>query len=528
VGGNLQNSSVTCRQRFAQHHSKPEKLGKLWSQGDLMSATNESIREIAGPDAAIVHLSGRQRGTTEFLSGDHIVIASPPGRDVEIATAGEPAPGSLATLDRRGHTYRLTVNPGADVWINGEQIREMVLASGDVLEFGDGAVVRFRLYPPERHRYKTMAEAFSDCVDCARYDSTSPVKRAGIFVSQMPTEIMTQTAPRVRIAMVVLAMVAIGLAGTALVRSAKIERSLQTEASRVEGLARLLDRTENQTLTVADLEAIRSDIEELRETEGRVDDLEALAGARERVIAAAARSVVFLQGAYGFTDPDTGRPLRFVVSEGGNPTIGPGGMPAFTIEGSGPEVEIFYTGTGFVATDDGRIITNRHVAEPWLFDDDAQMIAARGLVPVMRRFIGYLPGEPEPFDVSLIVSSDTADVAVLGYPTGINAMIARSQREILPILEARGEVDFWEVAQILAEGGHIAPLATRGIVGQITSASVVYDANTTHGGSGGPVIGLDGSVVAINSAILNDFTGSNLGVPAAEALRLLQSPPETT
>jgi S1-C subfamily serine protease len=386
-------------------------------------------------------------------------------------------------------------------------------------------------------------------VDCARFDSTSPLKRAGIFVSQVPTEIMSHTAPRVRIAMVVLAMAAIGLAGTALVRSARIERTLQTEVARVEGLARLLDRPEHQTLTMADVDAIRSDIEELRETEDRVDDLEALASARERVIAAAVRSVVFLQGAYGFTDPDSGRPLRFAVGEDGLPTIGPGGQPAFTIEGNGPELEIFYTGTGFVATEDGRILTNRHVAEPWLFDEEALAMTALGLVPVMRRFIGYLPGEAEPFDVSLVASSETADVAllrcqkvtaglpvlrlddlsldtgdevvVLGYPTGIRAMIARSQREILPVLEARGEVDFWEVAEILAEGGHIAPLATRGIVGQITAASVVYDADTTHGGSGGPVIGLDGSVVAINSAILNDFTGSNLGVPAAEALRLL-------
>ena len=117
---------------------------------------------------------------------------------------------------------------------------------------------------------------------------------------------------------------------------------------------------------------------------------------------------------------------------------------------------------------------------------------------------------------------------MLGYPTGIRAMIARSQREIVPLLEARGEVDFWEVARILADGGHIAPLATRGIVGQITTTSVVYDANTTHGGSGGPVISLDGAVVAINAAILTDFAGSNLGVPAAEALRLLKPPPETS
>jgi hypothetical protein len=127
-----------------------------------------------------------------------------------------------------------------------------------------------------------------------------------------------------------------------------------------------------------------------------------------------------------------------------------------------------------------------------------------------------------------MTATPDAEVVILGYPTGINAMIARSQREILPILEARGEVDIWEVAKILAEGGHIAPLATRGIVGQITAASVVYDANTTHGGSGGPVIGLDGSVVAINSATLNDFTGSSLGVPAAEALLLLMPPPDTT
>jgi hypothetical protein len=27
-------------------------------------------------------------------------------------------------------------------------------------------------------------------------------------------------------------------------------------------------------------------------------------------------------------------------------------------------VEIFHTGTGFVATDDGRIVTNRHASEP--------------------------------------------------------------------------------------------------------------------------------------------------------------------
>jgi len=434
-----------------------------------------------------------------------------------------------------------------------------VLASGDVLEFGGGTVLRFRrfrLYPPERRRYKTMAEAFSDCVECARYDSPSPIRRAAVLASRVPAEVMTQTAPRVRLMMVVLVVAAIGLAGSALVRSVRIERTLHSEVARVDGLARLLDRPENRAITVADLEAIRGDIDDLKDTEARIDDLEALAGARERIIASASRSVVFLQGAYGFIESTTDRPLRFALSQDGNLVIGPGGQPSFTAAGNGPEVEIFYTGTGFVATDDGRIVTNHHVAEPWLFDEEAKALIAQGLVPVMRRFIGYLPGQKEPFDVSLIVASENADVAVLrcqnltqglpalilddlelnvgdevvvlGYPTGIRAMIARSQREILPVLEARGEVDFWEVARILADGGHIAPLATRGIVGQITAASVVYDADTTHGGSGGPVISLDGAVVAVNAAIMTSFAGSNLGVPASEALRLLAPPPETS
>jgi hypothetical protein len=125
--------------------------------GEIMVSTHSSDRKTAAPDAAVVYLSGRQRGTTEFLSGDHIVIASPRGGDVQISTAGEPAPAALATLDRRGHTFRLTVTPGAEGWINGEQLGEMVLASGDVLEFGDGVVMRFRLFSPERRCYKTMA-----------------------------------------------------------------------------------------------------------------------------------------------------------------------------------------------------------------------------------------------------------------------------------------------------------------------------------------------------------------------------------
>ncbi len=74
----------------------------------------------------------------------------------------------------------------------------------------------------------------------------------------------------------------------------------------------------------------------------------------------------------------------------------------------------------------------------------------------------------------------------------------------------------------LAEGGYIAPPASRGIVGQATPATNVHDAENTHGGSGGPLLGMYGDVVAVNVAILPEYGGSNLGVPAAKVRALLE------
>jgi len=112
---------------------------------------------------------------------------------------------------------------------------------------------------------------------------------------------------------------------------------------------------------------------------------------------------------------------------------------------------------------------------------------------------------------------------VLGCPTGITALVARADPGTVSALRDGGPLDFWEVALQLSRRGLIAPLATAGVVGQVTTGAIVYDAETTYGGSGGPVLDLDGRVLALNNAILPDFGGSNLGVPAVEAFRLLET-----
>ena len=228
----------------------------------------------------------------------------------------------------------------------------------------------------------------------------------------------------------------------------------------------------------------------------------------------------------------------------------PLGQPMLAPDGNGKPVEFQLTGTGFLVQDATKIVTNRHVAQPWENAETIKSFKARGYEPIMLKMIAYLPGESEPFETSLHRVSDQADLAILhlasvpkgikglqisssqpdageevilmGYPTGLRSLLAQAGTEFIKSLEKQGKPDFWQIATKLALQAKIQPLASRGIIGQVASEAIVYDAETTHGGSGGPVLNHQGEVVAINTAIIPEFGGSNIGVPAAKLLTLLK------
>lgn len=499
------------------------------------------------PVAVFVHLSGDRRGTTQRLSGDLITIGTAPYAHVVLPPDPGPGPEPIhATLHLRGLTYELVATADADVWVNGQLVDTLVLASGDLLEFGrDGPILRYRLYPPGSSTHKSLGEAFSDSVDFARHGSRSALGAAATVARGVTWQLVTQTSRGFR-ALVAVALVALLAATVYLARqNLLLERRLDQELARVDGLAELVERNDRETLGVEDLAAMQDAVE------ARIETLEARAGDTRGLVETAMSSTLFLQGAYAFEEKESGRLLRRVVDADGNPVRGLFG-PALTLEGEGAVFEVFYTGTGFIVdAEDGLVVTNRHVAVPWEFDENARGILARGFEGVMRRFVAYLPGTAAPITVAHLASSEEADVSVVratglpaearalsfaesapspgdevlvvGYPLGLRALVARTDPAFMETLVEEADTTFWSVARRLAENGHMAPLVSRGIVSQVTSRAVVYDAETTSGGSGGPVLSAEGRVVAVNAAVLPDFGGGNMGVPADRGIGLLRS-----
>lgn len=498
--------------------------------------------------AVVVHLSGPHRGLTQRLTGARLRIGAAPEAEVRLGReeSGGPPPVA-ATLHRRGLTNVLEVEPGQAVWVNGRRVQRTALASGDVIEVGrGGSVLRFRLHDAGAP-YKSLAEAFADCVDCARYGGRSWLGRAAILLAAMPVELATQTSRLFRVGVVLVLALFIGGAAVLLGRSVALERQVTRELSRIAGLvtARTADGA------VSDIDDLRDEVTAgLAGTAERMEALEARSRAPGRVIRAATGSTLLLLGAFAYADSGTGTLFRYFPGPGGEPSRHLSGEPILTTTGDGPVLETTFSGTGFVAASDGLVLTSRHVAQPWVGDRLARLLLSRGARPTMRRFVAYLPGVIEPYEVEVVAASAAADLAairvaglggrvaplplaagvpspgdevvVLGYPLGVRALLARAPPEFVEEVIAAGDTSLWRVAERLSRGGHIAPLATRGIVGQVAERVAVYDAETTRGASGGPVLTLDGRVVAVNAGGLPQFGGSNFGVPVAVARALLR------
>jgi serine protease Do len=254
----------------------------------------------------------------------------------------------------------------------------------------------------------------------------------------------------------------------------------------------------------------------------------------------------------GFVDKESGQPLQVAVDANGKPLVDEKGMTQLEVGDRGPRLEIDAFGTGFLARPDGTILTNHHVVEPWWHDDELKQLLDHGADPQVLSYEAYFPGKSVAIRAKLARISSEADVATLkletpppshaelleldarseasvtgepvvlmGYPTGVEGILARANSDVAQKI-ASGAQDVSQVMSRIASQRLIRPTTTQGHIGDVLKDKIVYDAATTSGGSGGPLFNREGKVIGINFAVLRDFGGSNLAVPARYATDLLK------
>ncbi len=503
--------------------------------------------------ASLEILTGPARGTASWLSGSALDISLNDAEMIRIAEAGgEPLQsGIVARLHRSGEGYEIEARQQVPLWINGEQVESKQLQQRDLIEFGDkGPLARYRVHHQGDRLKRSLGDMLDDCIDYTRFSRKPRIARLKNAVHDLSRDFLVETTLLFRIS-VVIALVVLGVITYQQYQSGlQLQQQAASSAHRLEDFARSLTRTNQEALRPSDLNRLRQELSHsLSDASQRLELLEQRSEASIRIIAEATRSIVFLQGAYGFRDIESKRMLRYQVDEEGSPLITLRGQPLLTLEGEGEVAESRFTGTAFVVSKSGALLTNRHVALPWEDDTSLEAMNAAGMEPVLTKFVGYLPGLEAAFPVELLKASENVDLAVLlcsdvindlpllnlgtrrpapgdevivmGYPTGLRSMLAQTGDDFLAELQADESLDFWGVARRLSEAQFIRPLASRGIVGQRSASAVVYDADTTHGGSGGPVLDIDGNVIAINTAIIPEYGGSNFGIPVEYAHQLL-------
>jgi S1-C subfamily serine protease len=505
----------------------------------------------------VIRLAGVPHPATRIFHQEVVTIGAAPDCDVVIDAEGFSLPPEsvILTLRWKDNAYRITtVDPMAGVTRDGEAVAiGEALHDGDTFYFGaTGIRLRaFALTDPEdiTESLRLGAAVLANARPASLTTPTAGLAKrrrsmprtdvALVFVKQLLRELVAEIPRRVLYAVA-------GLAAFILLTIIYFNTLGFLEGRRNNKAINELQQT--MVATRGEIDKLRDALQQARD---EASDIRSSLSLPEKVVNNYGQGVCLIYGTYVFVDPRANAEIKFKEPSGTENPIGPDGNINLGIDGNGRVYEVEFMGTGFLAAR-GFVLTNRHVIQAWDEDDLASLIKMRGFRPKLKELLAYFPQTAQPFKLTPIEVSPDQDVALcsfdqgavelpmlpldetgdsvasgqsvvlLGYPAGLDGLIARTENISKANRRIYGNLSYRTQLNELAASSKIRPQSTQGHISDV-SPQLVYDARTDEGGSGGPVFGANGKVIGINQAILlNSQATTNFGVPIRFGIELLK------
>ncbi len=502
----------------------------------------------------VIHISSGNDKHTEVLTSEEIRMGSTDDCDLRLRVSDLPpradAHSDVLSLSRLNGHYRVSyADPSLRLIHNGQPLQsEAVIADGDEVRIEASPLV-LQFFPIRSLPAVIPAPAHethvAPFIEQAAIESAATARRddAKVFLREFTRELVREIKISTKLIALGIALLLVGgtlYIGFALFKEIQTNRRvIDAQRTQMNGMKEQVDKT-NKKLT--DIDASNKNIQNTLSP-------------AVKFFSDYGKGVCLISGTFYYAEAGTGRPLRYPeaqLNESGAAVSSGGDQASLTPEGRGPVAEFGFVGSGFYVGN-GYVITNRHIAQPWLADDHAQSLSAgvRGQAR-LKKLSAYFPDHAQsmPLKVKQVdqrddlaaltldvkdlpsgipvlpLETDTESVAVgkivvmMGYPNGPDRLLALlDDNESRGIQQRYSSLD--SLLGFLSETKRIRPLTTQGNITDLEVRRIAYDARTAEGGSGAPLFGPSGRVIGVNFAVFTENQASNFAVPIRFALTLL-------
>jgi serine protease Do len=501
----------------------------------------------------VIHISSRDDRHTEILTDESVRIGASETCDLRLRSSSLPKTAAnkvLLELSRANGSYRvIDFDQSLALTLNGEPVAPgSEIRDGDEFRVEDSELV-LHFFPVRDLPAVVPAAArethVAPFIEAAAIESAATARRddAKVFLREFTRELVREIRPSTKI---VTLAIALALVGGVLYLGFAMYKEMQRSRHQLDELRVQQGQMRDQvTRTNEQITDIDTSTRQLQNSLSLAVKLRSEYG----------NGVCLIAGSFYYVEAGTGRPLRYAeaqLNDSGS-AVQNGAPEALTPEGNAAIAEYEFVGSGF-HVGQGFVMTNRHIAQPWMADERAQSISA-GLKaqPRLRRLIAYFPGMTQAIPLEFKATSQKDDLAIctltlpeipatipvlpletdpdavavgksvvmMGYPSGPDRLLA-----LLDDAESRGIQQRYgtPMAQLayLAETKRIQPLTTQGNITDLDVRRIVYDARTAEGGSGAPLFGPSGRVIGVNFAVFTENQASNFAVPIRFGITLLE------